>query len=187
MRSEPWDGAGRQLQADRPEVKSGLRLSAPCVGAAAAAALAVVLLSIYALDDSTGGAALTPGPLVAAGEQARGGSLFVEPEALRGWMAAADAPVLLDAREGAVARISGAACAAPWKSLAQWGGSGGNRSTLRPAPELERTLRGCGVRGDRAVVVYGDWDQAWGEEGRLFWTLEYLGHSRCAVLRGGFA
>ena len=41
------------------------------------------------------------------------------------------------------------------------------------------------MRNDRPVVVYGDWVNEWGEEGRLFWMLEYLNHTRVHVLYGG--
>lgn len=34
------------------------------------------------------------------------------------------------------------------------------------------------------VVVCGEWANEWGEEGRLFWTLEYLNHSRVYALYG---
>ena len=54
---------------------------------------------------------------------------------------------------------------------------------------LTRLLRQAGVSNDKPVVVYGNWsnDGAWGEEGRLFWTLEYLGHEDVRILEGGLA
>jgi thiosulfate/3-mercaptopyruvate sulfurtransferase len=51
----------------------------------------------------------------------------------------------------------------------------------RIGSELSRV----GVSADRPVVVYGEWDGAWGEEGRIYWMLEYLGHRDVHVLEGG--
>lgn len=42
-----------------------------------------------------------------------------------------------------------------------------------------------GVRNDLPVLIVGDWDAGWGEEGRVYWDLEYLGHKDVHVLRGG--
>jgi thiosulfate/3-mercaptopyruvate sulfurtransferase len=51
---------------------------------------------------------------------------------------------------------------------------------------LAQRLGALGVRGDRPVVVIGAWDEGWGEEGRLFWMLEYLGHPAVHLVEGGF-
>ena len=42
-----------------------------------------------------------------------------------------------------------------------------------------------GVTLGREVVIYGD-RASWGAEGRIFWILEMLGHSRARLLDGGF-
>lgn len=42
-----------------------------------------------------------------------------------------------------------------------------------------------GVQSRLPVLVVGDWDAGWGEEGRVYWDLEYLGHTDVHVLRGG--
>jgi len=42
-----------------------------------------------------------------------------------------------------------------------------------------------GVQSRLPVLVVGDWDAGWGEEGRVYWDLEYLGHADVHVLRGG--
>ena len=54
---------------------------------------------------------------------------------------------------------------------------------------LSSLLGNAGVSSERPVIVYGNWSQegAWGEEGRLYWTLEYLGHSQVYILEGGLA
>ncbi|MCA9565067.1 MAG: sulfurtransferase [Myxococcales bacterium] len=51
--------------------------------------------------------------------------------------------------------------------------------------ELASRFRTLGV-GFGPVVLIGDWDSGWGEEGRLFWTLEALGHSDAHIVAGGF-
>lgn len=42
-----------------------------------------------------------------------------------------------------------------------------------------------GVRRSRPVLVVGDWDEGWGEEGRVAWNLAWLGHTDVHVLEGG--
>ncbi|MCB9763210.1 MAG: sulfurtransferase [Alphaproteobacteria bacterium] len=54
------------------------------------------------------------------------------------------------------------------------------------AAALARTFSAAGVRDDAPVLVYGAGAAGWGEEGRLFWTLEYLGHGDVHVLDGGY-
>ena len=46
-------------------------------------------------------------------------------------------------------------------------------------------LAAAGVRQDTPVLVYGAAGKRWGEEGRIFWTLDYLGHDQVLVLDGG--
>jgi thiosulfate/3-mercaptopyruvate sulfurtransferase len=41
------------------------------------------------------------------------------------------------------------------------------------------------VQQARPVLAYGQADQGWGEEGRIFWMLEHLGHDRVHILDGG--
>lgn len=42
-----------------------------------------------------------------------------------------------------------------------------------------------GVRLDRPVLVYGAAADGWGEEGRVWWDLRYLGHREVYILDGG--
>lgn len=51
---------------------------------------------------------------------------------------------------------------------------------------LAQTLRVAGVRDDEPVILVGAGRDGWGEEGRWFWTLEYLGHGQVVVLDGGW-
>jgi thiosulfate/3-mercaptopyruvate sulfurtransferase len=55
------------------------------------------------------------------------------------------------------------------------------------AERVAEDLAVLGVDSDRPVVVYGAMAQGWGEEGRLWWTLAYLGHTRAFILDGGIA
>jgi thiosulfate/3-mercaptopyruvate sulfurtransferase len=52
---------------------------------------------------------------------------------------------------------------------------------------LARRLAELGVREEQPVLVYGDAEQGFGEEGRIAWMLAYLGHPRVFVLDGGIA
>lgn len=53
---------------------------------------------------------------------------------------------------------------------------------------LQRLLRSNGVSNKRPVILYGAWNApgSWGEEGRLLWTLLYLGHKNVYILDGGW-
>lgn len=65
---------------------------------------------------------------------------------------------------------------------------GGLRSGLLGAPDTVAAAFGAlGVRAERPVLVVGAWTAGWGEEGRIAWDLEYLGHPDVHVLRGGMA
>lgn len=48
------------------------------------------------------------------------------------------------------------------------------------------TLQTLGVDRDRPVIVVGNPQSPWGEEGRLAWTLRSLGHERTAFVDGGW-
>ena len=83
--------------------------------------------------------------------------------------------VLLDARDNADQGAIPGAVHAPWTAFVDSGAGSAARSVLVSDAELQARLRSRGVRDGAIVVVYGDWDSAWGEEGRLFWMLHYLG------------
>ncbi len=51
---------------------------------------------------------------------------------------------------------------------------------------LEKKLGALGVSNDRQVVVYSNPFDNWGDEGRMYWTLKYLGHPNVRVLDGGW-
>jgi len=53
--------------------------------------------------------------------------------------------------------------------------------------KLTRRLTALGIAESRPVLVYGDAQSGFGEEGRIAWMLEYLGHPRVLILDGGIA
>ena len=52
--------------------------------------------------------------------------------------------------------------------------------------EIERILQRLGINHDSEVVIYSNPFDNWGDEGRMFWMLDYLGHPRLRILDGGW-
>ncbi len=52
--------------------------------------------------------------------------------------------------------------------------------------QIEHILRRLGITQDSDVVIYSNPFDNWGDEGRMFWMLEYLGHKNLRVLDGGW-
>ncbi|UVT19347.1 MAG: sulfurtransferase [Nitrospira sp.] len=52
--------------------------------------------------------------------------------------------------------------------------------------QIELILRRLGINHDSDVVMYSNPFDNWGDEGRMFWMLEYLGHTRLRILDGGW-
>lgn len=52
--------------------------------------------------------------------------------------------------------------------------------------QLTQKLRSVGVKCDRPVVVIGDPQTGWGEEGRIVWMLRTLGHRQALFVDGGY-
>lgn len=93
---------------------------------------------------------------------------------------------VLDARERAEferARIKGAQNL-PWQLFVEGEASG---ALVEDDKYHQSLLQKAGVFAEKPVLIYGNWSApgAWGEEGRLFWTLEYLGHKKVYILQGG--
>lgn len=65
-----------------------------------------------------------------------------------------------------------------------WGRTGKLKANTS---ELARDMAALGVQQQRSVVVYGAAREGWGEEGRIAWMLQYLGHNNVFVLDGGYA
>ena len=51
---------------------------------------------------------------------------------------------------------------------------------------IEQRLRALGINQSSDVVVYCNPFDNWGDEGRMFWMLRYLGHSSVRILDGGW-
>lgn len=51
---------------------------------------------------------------------------------------------------------------------------------------IEEKLRQLGISDDSEVVIYSNPFDNWGDEGRMFWMLDYLGHRNVKVLDGGW-
>ena len=51
---------------------------------------------------------------------------------------------------------------------------------------IEAKLRALGISNDSDVVIYSNPFDNWGDEGRMYWMLEYLGHTRLRILDGGW-
>lgn len=52
--------------------------------------------------------------------------------------------------------------------------------------QIAGTLRRLGMNQESDVVIYSNPFDNWGDEGRMFWMLEYLGHKRLRILDGGW-
>lgn len=52
--------------------------------------------------------------------------------------------------------------------------------------ELTQKLQKLGIDKNRAVVVIGNPQQGWGEEGRIVWMLRTLGHNQAVFVDGGY-
>ena len=52
--------------------------------------------------------------------------------------------------------------------------------------QIEQILRRLGINQDSDVVIYSNPFDNWGDEGRMFWMLEHLGHPRLRILDGGW-
>lgn len=111
-------------------------------------------------------------------------SLFVSVEQAAALLR--EGAAVLDARGSQVAFVKGhlpGAAVLDWMDLRDgWGRTG----RLDGDPErLSRKLSALGVDGERPVLVYGAAHKGFGEEGRIAWTLSYLGHPRVRILDGG--
>jgi thiosulfate/3-mercaptopyruvate sulfurtransferase len=51
---------------------------------------------------------------------------------------------------------------------------------------IEQKIRALGVSQESDIVIYSNPFDNWGDEGRMFWMLEYLGLSNLRILDGGW-
>ena len=52
--------------------------------------------------------------------------------------------------------------------------------------QMEQKMRALGINNDSEVVIYSNPFDNWGDEGRMFWMLEYFGHKHLRILDGGW-
>ena len=71
----------------------------------------------------------------------------------------------------------------PWRLFTK-----GHRSgELLELDALQFKIRSLGISNNQTVIIYGDWLDGWGEEARMLWLLEYLGHAKVFVVEGGWS
>ena len=58
--------------------------------------------------------------------------------------------------------------------------------SIQTLVRIEQILRRLGINDDSDIVIYSNPFDNWGDEGRMFWMLEYLGHPRLRILDGGW-
>ena len=95
---------------------------------------------------------------------------------------------IVDARDLALSVWAGHAPGAahlPWRALVEWEERAPS-GALVESRRVAARLSALGLSPARLTVVYGDWGEGWGEEGRALWTLEYMGHERVRVVEGGW-
>lgn len=51
---------------------------------------------------------------------------------------------------------------------------------------LEQKIRALGINNDSDIVIYSNPFDNWGDEGRMFWMLQYLGLTKLRILDGGW-
>ncbi|HET9422228.1 MAG TPA: sulfurtransferase [Nocardioides sp.] len=86
--------------------------------------------------------------------------------------------------EYAAGHIPGAVYVDMDSELADAPGEGG-RHPLPPTDVFQTAMRRAGVRGDRPVVVYDDWQGL--AAGRCWWLLRHHGHRDVRILDGGWS
>lgn len=51
---------------------------------------------------------------------------------------------------------------------------------------IEQKLQALGINDASDIVIYSNPFDNWGDEGRMFWMLQYLGHEKIRILDGGW-
>ena len=96
--------------------------------------------------------------------------------------------VVVDVRSKMAFTASGhipRAVAATWHDFSD--PTSGIKGLLDPnLARLENKLGALGITLERQVVVYSNPFDNWGDEGRMYWMLSYLGHPNVRVLDGGW-
>ncbi len=62
-----------------------------------------------------------------------------------------------------------------------------SKGVLNPdLSKLEQRLQALGINQDSDIVIYSNPFDNWGDEGRMYWMLRYLGHPSVRILDGGW-
>jgi thiosulfate/3-mercaptopyruvate sulfurtransferase len=72
-----------------------------------------------------------------------------------------------------------------WEDLSQTEIS--DKGKLLPTNEVKYKLEQIGITSNKEILVYGDPENGWGEEGRIVWTLRSLGHNKSYIVDGGYS
>jgi thiosulfate/3-mercaptopyruvate sulfurtransferase len=51
---------------------------------------------------------------------------------------------------------------------------------------IVQKLRSLGIDHQKSIIIYGDLSDKWRTDGRFYWTFEFYGFKRVALLKGGF-
>lgn len=97
--------------------------------------------------------------------------------------------ILVDARGSIFGTIKGAVVI-NWKQLATCSdGKPGdaNWGVILDKARLDKTLGDLGLDMNKPIVVFGDCNGAWGEEGRIVWELSAVGYKDVQFVDGGYA
>jgi len=99
-----------------------------------------------------------------------------------------DGLVIIDARGKAAYAFGGhipGAVPATWHQFSAQASAA--KGLLNPdAASLEQQLQCLGISNDSDIVIYSNPFDNWGDEGRMFWMLQYLGHKNLRILDGGW-
>lgn len=74
-----------------------------------------------------------------------------------------------------------------WKSLSNMDAKFGSEKwgTVLEIDDLSKKLNELGIKSTDEIVVYSKTKGAWGEDGRIYWTLEMAGFKNLHILDGG--
>lgn len=108
--------------------------------------------------------------------------VFVEPE--EAFAAISNGAIILDAGDLSAVPRQGPAGAVPvdWRDFSDPHQQG---RLLEQDVFLAERIGALGVGDDVPVYVIGSWEHGWGEEGRIYWMLVYLGHENTFIVDGG--
>ena len=80
------------------------------------------------------------------------------------------------------------AIATSWQSFSDMEGAPGDMGwgVVKEANELSESIAALGIDQDKKIVVYTDVLNGWGEDARIFWTMEMAGLNNVRILDGGY-